>query len=141
MEFKPFKYVIPAVALLFMLVWHFLAMLIDNEIILPLPYSVYKILTNPASDLISMGSLTGNIVVSLARVATGYFLAVALAVPLGIFMGFYGMVNKFFSTSLAFSDQFRPLPGCLWSLHGSGLQALPPSRELKEARDMSISTT
>jgi len=112
MEFKPFKYVIPAVApLLFMLVWHFLAMLIDNEIILPLPYSVYKILTNPASDLISMGSLTGNIVVSLARVATGYFLAVALAVPLGIFMGFYGMVNKFFSI---FIGIFRPIPPLAW---------------------------
>lgn len=94
-----------------LLVWHFLTPCINNEIILPPPEQVFAILVHPGRDLISMGSLAGNIVVSLARVTAGYLLAVTLAIPLGIFMGYYGIVNRFFSNFLGI---FRPIPPLAW---------------------------
>jgi NitT/TauT family transport system permease protein len=106
------RYTLPIVApLLLLFGWQALAPWIGNEIILPAPASVFAILAHPGRDLISMGSLTGNITVSLARVAAGYLLAVSLAVPLGILMGYYGMVNRFFSNFLGI---FRPIPPLAW---------------------------
>jgi NitT/TauT family transport system permease protein len=112
MKDKAIKYTIPIIApLLLLLCWQCLAPYIDNEIILPSPDSVFAILVHPDRDLISMGSLLGNIIVSLARVASGYFTAVLVAVPLGILMGYYGTVNRFFSNFLGI---FRPIPPLAW---------------------------
>lgn len=106
------KYGIPSIApLLLLVVWHYLTSYIDNDIILPAPDQVFAILSHPREDLISMGSLAANIAVSLARVMAGYLLAVVFAVPLGILMGHYGNVNRFFSNFLGI---FRPIPPLAW---------------------------
>jgi NitT/TauT family transport system permease protein len=109
---RALKLAIPFIAPLLLLVtWHFLAPCINNEIILPAPDQIFAILIQPGEDLISMGSLAENIAVSLARVMAGYVLAVALAIPLGILMGHYGNVNRFFSNFLGL---FRPIPPLAW---------------------------
>ena len=73
--------------------------------------SAGDILAHPARDLISMGSLAGNVLVSLARVMAGYFLAALLAIPLGVVMGYYSVVFRLFN---GFLNLFRPIPPLDW---------------------------
>ena len=91
--------------------WIFLARELDNQVILPKIGQVGDILAHPARDLISMGSLAGNVLVSLARVMAGYFLAALLAIPLGVVMGYYSVVFRLFN---GFLNLFRPIPPLAW---------------------------
>lgn len=91
--------------------WIIVAGQINNSIILPSINQVFDVLAHPFSDLISMGSLSSNVLVSLARVLLGYVLAVLVAVPLGVIMGYYGMVFKAFN---GFLNLFRPIPPLAW---------------------------
>lgn len=75
------------VPIIFLTLWQILAMRINNIIILPDIKSVTNILIKPNQSLIGIGSLFKNIYVSLLRVMIGYFLAIALAVPLGVLIG------------------------------------------------------
>ena len=60
-----------------------------------------------------MGSLLDNITVSLFRVLIGYILAVVLAVPLGVMMGYRSLVYNMFNN---FIGLFRPIPPLAWVL-------------------------
>ena len=97
--------------LIFILLWAIIARRIDNQVILPGLGQVADILMHPARDLISMGSLAGNSLVSLARVVLGYLTAAVLAIPLGVFMGYYGLIFQFFN---GFLNLFRPIPPLAW---------------------------
>lgn len=92
-------------------VWAVLAQRVDNQVILPGIGQVSDILAHPGRDLISMGSLAGNVLVSLARVMAGYFLAALVAVPLGVVMGYYGTIFNFLN---GFLNLFRPIPPLAW---------------------------
>ncbi|NDV22074.1 ABC transporter permease [Desulfovibrio sp. JC022] len=93
------------------MVWIALAEQIGNQVILPGIEQVSHIVLNPTEDLISMGSLAGNVLVSLVRVIMGYTLAAAVAIPLGVVMGYYGVIFKFFN---GFLNLFRPIPPLAW---------------------------
>jgi NitT/TauT family transport system permease protein len=97
--------------LLLGIVWAVLAQRIDNQVILPAMGQVGEILGHPTEDLISMGSLTANVLVSLVRVVLGYSAAALVAIPLGVVMGYYGAVFKFFN---GFLNLFRPIPPLAW---------------------------
>lgn len=99
------------VPLLFVLIWTAMAAKIDNEIILPTAVQVFQILLHPLDSLISMGSLIDNILVSLVRVLAGYIIAVLLAIPLGVLMGYYALFFKLLNTFLGL---FRPIPPLAW---------------------------
>lgn len=99
------------VPMLFLALWSSLASYTRNDIILPPVTQVLGLLVHPSTDLISMGSLVTNILVSLARVLAGYFLAVMIAVPLGVIMGHYGSV---FNLLNGFLGLFRPIPPLAW---------------------------
>jgi NitT/TauT family transport system permease protein len=58
-----------------------------------------------------MGSLLSNVLVSLIRVLMGYIVAVALAIPLGILMGTYGLAYSMLNNFLSL---FRPIPPLAW---------------------------
>ncbi len=106
------RLVIPLlVPVVFLAVWAGLAGRIDNEIILPGLDQVAGLLLHPGQGLISMGSLGLNVAVSLVRVLVGYALAVLIAVPLGVAMGYYARLNRLFS---GFLDLFRPIPPLAW---------------------------
>ena len=100
--------IIPA---LFLICWHVAARQVQNEVILPGIGQVAGLLRHPAQDLISMGSLAANVGISLVRVLAGYLLAVMLAVPLGIVMGYYRPVFKLLN---GFLSLFRPIPPLAW---------------------------
>jgi len=97
--------------LIFLTLWAIIARRIDNHVILPGIGQVTDILMHPGRDLISMGSIAGNSLVSLARVVLGYVTAAVLAIPLGVIMGYYGLVFRFFN---GFLNLFRPIPPLAW---------------------------
>ncbi|CCK82183.1 ABC transporter permease [Desulfobacula toluolica] len=103
---------IPVLApILLVFLWLILAPRINNQVILPGIREVGRLLFHPAQDLIGMGSLAGNVLVSLVRVVMGYAIAAVVAIPLGVVMGYYGLVFRFFN---GFLNLFRPIPPLAW---------------------------
>lgn len=96
---------------LFLLLWEYAARLLDNALILPPLEQVAALLGRPLDNLISMGSLLGNIGISLARVLCGYSLAVLVGVPLGVAMGYHAGLFRLCNTFLGI---FRPIPPLAW---------------------------
>ena len=100
-----------AIPIVFLLFWQTMAKRIDNDIILPGVDQVTTILIHPGQELIALGSLTVNIIVSLNRVLVGYLLAVVVAVPLGVAMGYYLVFGRSLN---GFLGLFRPIPPLAW---------------------------
>lgn len=96
---------------LFVALWMMVAAQISNQVILPTVDQVLELLAQPLTDIISMGSLTGNLLVSLVRVLMGYLIAAIIAIPLGVAMGYYGIAFTLFNTFLSL---FRPIPPLAW---------------------------
>lgn len=92
-------------------VWQLAAMKLNNQVILPTVTAVLEILMHPEHELLSMGSLIQNILVSLCRVLIGFLLAVLLAVPMGVLMGHYNTVLSLFNHVLGL---LRPIPPLAW---------------------------
>lgn len=112
MKKKLLSVAVPFLApLIFLILWAIIARRIDNQVILPGIGQVTDILMHPGRDLISMGSIAGNSLVSLARVVLGYVTAAVLAIPLGVIMGYYGLVFRLFN---GFLNLFRPIPPLAW---------------------------
>jgi NitT/TauT family transport system permease protein len=100
--------IIPA---LFIILWWTMASRVNNPVVLPSVSQVFALLTHPTQNLISMGSLLSNVIVSLIRVMVGYLLAVLIAIPLGILMGYYSLCYNLFNNFLGL---FRPIPPLAW---------------------------
>jgi NitT/TauT family transport system permease protein len=96
---------------LLLLVWHFSAKTIDNQVILPPVQQVADLIFSPTVSLIGMGSLARNILVSLVRVLMGYLAGAILAIPLGVLMGYYSLGFRLGNT---FFNLFRPIPPLAW---------------------------
>jgi len=101
--------VVPA---LFLWGWETAAVRAANDIILPRLTDVLVLLAHPTQPLIGMGSLLANVGISLARVLFGYLAAVALAIPLGILMGYFAPAHRLLNSFLAL---FRPIPPLAWT--------------------------
>ncbi|HBL49000.1 MAG TPA: ABC transporter permease [Firmicutes bacterium] len=97
--------------ILIMLIWIFEAGAIDNSLILPHFSAVLEHFLHPTSNIIGLGALTKNIIISLLRVFLGYLVAVLLAIPIGVLIGYsricYGFINPVISL-------FRPIPPISW---------------------------
>ena len=96
---------------LFIALWVAVAAHISNQVILPSVGQVVALLTHPLTNIISMGSLCSNVLVSLVRVVMGYAAAAMIAIPLGVIMGYYGLAFNLFNT---FLNLFRPIPPLAW---------------------------
>lgn len=106
------------IPVIFVVLWWVIALRVDNPIVLPYVSQVFALLINPMGELISMGSLLSNVIVSLIRVLVGYILAVLLAIPMGILMGYYSSIHDLLTTFWAFFALFLPWPGFHWFWHG-----------------------
>ncbi|WP_434132290.1 ABC transporter permease [Sporomusa sphaeroides] len=102
---------ITVLPLLFLGLWQTVAVNLANPVILPTVSDVFAILATPNQELLSMGSMVQNIVVSLWRVLAGFVLAVILAVPLGIWMGYSRTI---FDLLNYFLGLLRPIPPLAW---------------------------
>lgn len=78
------------------------------------PAALLPTLPKIGSTLVSMladGSMLAHVSSTLSRVLTGFGLAVAIAVPLGILMGRFGTVERFF---LPLVSALMPIPSLAW---------------------------
>lgn len=110
--FKYKKYLISSILpILFIILWQYYSMKINKPIIMPSVLSVLKILSNPTNDLLSIGSLLNNTFISILRVFIGYILAVFIAVPLGMLIGYSKRLDVII---LPFLNIFRPIAPLAW---------------------------
>ena len=97
--------------LLFAAAWQFIAVTIDKPTILPRLDGVAYVLLHPTAKILITGSLIENTVISLLRVSLGFLLAAAVAVPLGMLMGYFRTAEKFFDSTV---EMLRPIPPLAW---------------------------
>lgn len=96
---------------LFLLFWHYASLRIDNPVVLPQVGEVLSLLLHPTENLLNMGSLIGNVTVSFVRVFGGYLLAVFVAIPLGLAMGYWSWLDRMLGL---LAGLFRPIPPLSW---------------------------
>ena len=96
---------------LFLLFWHFMARHMGNPRVLPPMQDVLDLLLRPNENLIGVGSLLRNTSVSLLRVLMGYTVAVIVAIPLGVFIGYHRLGERLLLPFLSF---FRSIPPMAW---------------------------
>ena len=97
--------------LLFAAAWQFIAVTIDKPTILPRLDGVAYVLLHPTTKILITGSLIENTAISLIRVSLGFLLAAAVAVPLGMLMGYFRTAEKFFDSTV---EMLRPIPPLAW---------------------------
>ena len=103
---------------LFNIVWESMATLVGNSLILPPPEEIGASPAHPLDNVIAMGTLAGNIGISLVRVLCGYAAAVLLGVPLGVADG---RSCRSASPAQSFSGaMFRPIPPLGLGTAGAG---------------------
>jgi len=102
------KFVLPVAIIV---VWELFAIWINNPFILPRLEAVVAVLLAPTADILGNGSLAANAATSLERVLAGFFVAAAIAIPLGIGMGRSVTLNQLFDTLM---QLLRPIPPLAW---------------------------
>ncbi|HVP25476.1 MAG TPA: ABC transporter permease [Methanomicrobiales archaeon] len=105
---KPLGIILPIILLI---VWEVAAIAINNPFILPRLETVIPVLLHPTEDILGTGSLLHNAAVSLERVGLGFLVAVAIAVPLGVGMGWSARLDAFMDTTV---QLLRPIPPLAW---------------------------
>jgi NitT/TauT family transport system permease protein len=105
---KPLGILLP---LLLVIGWEAAAIAIDNQFILPRLGTVLPVLLGPTRDILGTGSLAYNAMVSLERVGSGFLVAAAIAVPLGVGMGWWRRLDTLVDTTV---QLFRPIPPLAW---------------------------
>lgn len=118
-----FKLILPA---LFILGWAIAAVLINNPYVLPKVWNTLVLFTTPFADMFSFGSLVENSVISIYRVSLGFIIACGIAVPLGILLGRYQVLEEFCDWMIQI---LRPIPPIAWvplsmAWFGIGLAAI-----------------
>ena len=93
------------VALLFA-IWH-VAVVASGSLIFPTPWQVAVGLV----DLARQGLLLKHVVASLFRVTCGYLLAAALAIPVGMLMGWFATAHAFLNPLV---QGLRPISPIAW---------------------------
>ena len=97
--------------ILFIVFWQISSIKISNPVLLPKVNIVTKLLINPTNNLLSIGSLLSNTLISVFRVAIGYILAAFIAIPIGMIVGYSKKLDQFL---LPFLGLFRPIPPLAW---------------------------
>jgi NitT/TauT family transport system permease protein len=108
-DWRPFlKFVLPVAIIAG---WELFAIWINNPFILPRLEAVVAVLLAPTADILGNGSLAANAATSLERVLAGFFVAAAIAIPLGIGMGRSATLQELFDTLM---QLLRPIPPLAW---------------------------
>ena len=97
--------------IIFVLVWEILAILINNAFILPRVGPILEVLIHPFVDIQGSGSLVENAAISLERVTTGFLLGALVAIPVGVMMGRFSMLDQLVDPLI---QLLRPIPPIAW---------------------------
>lgn len=90
-----------------LLVWHFIALGYDIQLIFPTPVSVLITLWT----LMTSGGLFDHIWVSLSRTLIGFLISIVTAIPLGLVSGRVWFIGGFFDSIVKL---IYPIPGIAW---------------------------
>jgi NitT/TauT family transport system permease protein len=92
------RVVVPSIAILvFLAIWEFAPRLgLVDEVFLP-PFST---VVDAFFDLVASGEMQEHVSASLSRALTGFFIAVAIAIPLGVAIAWYRPVANFLNPVL-----------------------------------------
>jgi NitT/TauT family transport system permease protein len=99
------------IPILLILVWQFLAVSIQNSFVFPGWKTIIPVLIHPFEPLFGGASLFENTIISLQRVLYGFFLAVGLAVPLGLLCGWSKSADDYINPIIQI---LRPVPPIAW---------------------------
>ena len=91
--------------------WQVTAVCLDKPMVLPKLDAVAKVLAHPTAKILITGSLLDNTIISLTRVMLGFLLATGISVPLGLAMGYFPVMYRFFDSSV---EMLRPIPPLAW---------------------------
>ena len=105
---RPLGIILP---ILLLIVWEIAAQSINNQFILPRLETVVPVLLAPTVDILGTGSLVHNALVSLERVGAGFLVALAIAIPLGVGMGWSQRFDAIVDTTI---QLLRPIPPLAW---------------------------
>ena len=97
--------------IIFVVVWEILAILINNAFILPRVGSILEVLIHPFVDIQGSGSLVENALISLERVTTGFLLGALVAIPVGVMMGRFLLLDQLVDPLI---QLLRPIPPIAW---------------------------
>ena len=100
-----------AVIVLLLVVWECAAIIIDNNYILPSLEDIAAVLLHPFESVLGGESLIANTMVSLKEVLTGFFIAAALAIPLGLLIGWSSEIQAYLNPAI---QVLRPIPPIAW---------------------------
>ena len=100
-----------AVIVLFLVIWEVAAVIIDNNYILPSLGAIADVLLHPAQPVLGGESLIANTLVSLKEVLTGFLLAAALAIPIGLLIGWSSEAQAYLNPAIQI---LRPIPPIAW---------------------------
>jgi NitT/TauT family transport system permease protein len=91
--------------------WQLIAVCLEKPTVLPQIDMVAAVLFHPTAKILITGSLLDNTMISLARVMLGFLLATGIAVPMGLMMGYFPVVERFVDFTV---EMFRPIPPLAW---------------------------
>ncbi|TAJ44626.1 ABC transporter permease [Methanofollis fontis] len=91
--------------------WEAVAIALNNPFILPPIEDVLAVLLEPTKNILGSGSLLEGAERSLFRVLLGFLVASAVAIPLGIVMGRYSIVQDLTDPVI---QLLRPIPPLAW---------------------------
>ncbi len=103
-----YKLILPALVLIG---WEIAAILINNAYILPKVENVLVVFLTPFADTFGCGSIVENSITSIYRVSLGFIIAAVIAVPVGILLGRYAVLEQF---SDGLIQILRPIPPIAW---------------------------
>ncbi len=110
------------VATLFV-IWQIMAVAYDLEQILPPPLDVartiFNTLTLNSEHWLYGPNIYEQLASSFLRAVSGFAIAAAFAIPLGLFVGRFRAVREFSIRSFVCSIRSRALPGFRWRSYGS----------------------
>lgn len=99
------------VILVLLVIWETAALVIQNNYIIPSLGEILSVLLHPAQPVLGGESLIADMMVSLQEVLTGFFLAAALAIPLGLLVGGSKEVFPYCNPIIQI---LRPVPPIAW---------------------------
>ncbi len=91
--------------------WEAIAIYLNNPVIIPRVEDVINILIHPYVGILGTGNLVENTIVSIKRVLSGFLVSAVVAIPLGIFMGYYSLISELLDTPI---ELLRPIPPLAW---------------------------
>lgn len=100
-----------ALIVILLVAWEAVALLIQNNYILPRLGDIFSVLLRPMEPVLGGESLFNNMCVSLREVLTGFLLAAALAIPLGLLIGWSREIQAYLNPTIQI---LRPIPPIAW---------------------------